>query len=259
MKKPQNKTLEDIKNYWNARSQSYSDLNNKELQGFKFQAWEELIKANVPIKEGMKVLDCGCGPGFFSILLCKLGCKVTSVDYSDDMLQRARVNTEDYLSDNKPEFFKMDAQNLDFKDESFDLVISRNLTWNLPNPPKAYEEWLRVLKKGGTLLVFDGNWYLHLSDEEQKQKYEATKAKLESLGLENHMTKTKDGVDTRIMEDIARGLFFSYYKRPQWDKQFFQDKGLRVMVDEDIARRIYDDLELLTYDFSLPFMIKVTK
>ncbi|PAF44383.1 class I SAM-dependent methyltransferase [Helicobacter sp. 11S02629-2] len=258
-KNQKNNILEDVKNYWDARSQSYSELNNKELQSFKSQAWEELIRANVDIKEGMKVLDCGCGPGFFSVLLCKLLCKVTSIDYSEDMLARAKINANTHLSTNKPEFFKMDAQNLDFKDESFDLVISRNLTWNLPNPPRAYKEWLRVLKKGGTLLIFDGNWYLHLSDSKQKERFDEVRKELAKRGLEDHMSRTKDGVDTKIMEDIAKDLFFSYHKRPEWDKQFFQDMGLRVMIDEDIARRVYDDLELLTYNSNLPFMIKVLK
>ena len=41
----------------------------------------------------------------------------------------------------------MDAQALEFEDESFDVIISRNLTWNLPHPEMAYKEWLRVLKK----------------------------------------------------------------------------------------------------------------
>ena len=41
----------------------------------------------------------------------------------------------------------MDAQNLEFKDASFDIVIARNVTWTLPDVPKAYDEWLRVFKK----------------------------------------------------------------------------------------------------------------
>ena len=39
-----------------------------------------------------------------------------------------------------------------FQDESFDVVISRNLTWTLPEAAQAYKEWSRVLKPGGLLL-----------------------------------------------------------------------------------------------------------
>ena len=47
----------------------------------------------------------------------------------------------------KIQWLQMDAQNLDFPDQTFDAVVSRNLTWNLENPTRAYQEWLRVLKK----------------------------------------------------------------------------------------------------------------
>lgn len=45
-----------------------------------------------------------------------------------------------------------------FADETFDVVISRNLTWTLPNAEHAYGEWMRVLKTGGVLLNFDANY-----------------------------------------------------------------------------------------------------
>lgn len=55
-------------------------------------------------------------------------------------------------------FQVMDAENPMFADETFDVVISRNLTWTLPNAEHAYGEWMRVLKTGGVLLNFDANY-----------------------------------------------------------------------------------------------------
>lgn len=53
-----------------------------------------------------------------------------------------------------------DVQNLEnIQDGSFDVIVTRNLTWNLEEPQKAYQEWCRVLKKGGILLNFDAGWY----------------------------------------------------------------------------------------------------
>lgn len=40
----------------------------------------------------------------------------------------------------------MDAENPEHDDDTFDFVISRNLTWTLPDAQKAYKEWMRVLK-----------------------------------------------------------------------------------------------------------------
>ncbi len=45
---------------------------------------------------------------------------------------------------------------MEFPDETFDLVISRNLIWNLDDPKAAYREWLRVLKPERKLMIFDG-------------------------------------------------------------------------------------------------------
>ena len=56
-----------------------------------------------------------------------------------------------------------DVQNLEnIQDGSFDVIVTRNLTWNLEEPQKAYQEWCRVLKKGGILLNFDAGWYNYL-------------------------------------------------------------------------------------------------
>ena len=49
----------------------------------------------------------------------------------------------------------MDAECPAFPDETFDVVVSRNLTWTLPHPERAYRQWLRILKPGGILLNYD--------------------------------------------------------------------------------------------------------
>ena len=48
---------------------------------------------------------------------------------------------------------------LRFADNTFDMIVSRNVTWNLEHPDRAYYEWMRVLKPGGVLLNFDASWY----------------------------------------------------------------------------------------------------
>ena len=78
---------------------------------------------------------------------------MTAVDYTQEMLDTAKRNAGNLCE--RISFYKMDAQNLEFEDDVFDVVISRNLTWNLKDPKRAYEEWCRVLKPGGKLLNFD--------------------------------------------------------------------------------------------------------
>lgn len=65
----------------------------------------------------------------------------------------------------------MDAHHLDFEDDAFDVIITRNLTWNLERPIDAYTDWHRVLKKV-RMLNFDANWYGYLLDEEKVEHSE---------------------------------------------------------------------------------------
>ena len=77
--------------------------------------------------------------------------KRQGIDYSEQMLMHALENAKDIIPDiaDSITFRKMDAQNLEFEDNSFDVILSRNLTWGLEHPVKAYQEWLRVLCPGG--------------------------------------------------------------------------------------------------------------
>ena len=86
----------------------------------------------------MKILDIGTGPGFFAIILAQAGYQVTAVDYTEEMLKEARHNAGELAE--KIQWLQMDAQNLDFPDQTFDAVVSRNLTWNLENPTRAYQD-----------------------------------------------------------------------------------------------------------------------
>ena len=47
------------------------------------------IIANLPDKEHLKILDVGCGPGFFSVILSSLGHDVIGIDLTESMIQKA--------------------------------------------------------------------------------------------------------------------------------------------------------------------------
>ena len=74
---------------------------------------------------------------FFLLCLQIIGCQVIGIDYSDKMLEEARNNARKFKAN--VEFQKMDVQDLAFQDETFDLVITRNVTWNLEKPVQAYQ------------------------------------------------------------------------------------------------------------------------
>ena len=147
--------LSEIESYWTTRAEGYSEVNHKELNGMQKGAWLEVLKGQFPekAKDEIKILDIGTGPGFFPVILAEAGYKVTAVDYTQEMLDTAKRNAGNLCE--RISFYKMDAQNLEFEDDVFDVVISRNLTWNLKDPKRAYEEWCRVLKPGGHLVILE--------------------------------------------------------------------------------------------------------
>ena len=132
------------------------------------------------------------------------------------------------------EFKRMDAQALEFEDESFDVIISRNLTWNLPHPEMAYKEWLRVLKKGGKLLNFDANWYGYLYDDKKREAYENDRKNVEKGSLDDHYLCT----DIDRMEKIAMQVPLSETKRPGWDVKVLEALGAKkklITTNEDVV------------------------
>lgn len=247
---------DNIKDYWKNRSKGYSKVNQDELLCRQKERWLSAIEKRIhnKKKEEIKILDIGTGPGFFSIILAEAGFNVTAVDFTNAMLDEAKFNAGELAA--KITFKQMDAQSLEFDDEAFDVIVSRNLTWNLENPKKAYEQWLRVLKKDGIILNFDANWYCYLEDEEKRTQYENDRERAAKENVEDFY----EGTDIEEMERIAKKLPLSSVKRPKWDKEVLLELGAsRVNLDLDIWREVWSDEEKINYTTTPMFLIQVIK
>ena len=73
-----------------------------------------------------------------------LGYEVTAVDCSENMLLEAKRNVDN--AGFSVQFIKADVHKLPFSDNTFDLLVCRNLVWTLGEPYNAYKEWYRVIK-----------------------------------------------------------------------------------------------------------------
>lgn len=252
--------LQEIASYWGTRAEGYSEVNEKELAGSQREAWLHVLEEQFPEKkkEEMKILDIGTGPGFFPMILSEAGYTVTAVDYTEEMLEKAKENLGKYTKYGleRVTLQRMDAQNLEFADETFDVVISRNLTWNLEKPEQAYQEWMRVLKPGGVLLNFDANWYGYLYDEEKKEAYEADRKKVEEQQLDDHYLCT----DIDRMENIARQVPLSAMERPAWDTKVLESLGVcSIQTDSGIWKRVWSEEERLNYASTPMFLVRAEK
>ena len=254
------KLVKDNKAYWIQRAKGYSEVNKEELSGIQHSTWKEFLVSEIskcfPEREpgSIKILDVGAGPGFISIILSEAGYQVTAFDFADTMLAEAKANAGE-LS-NQINFVQGDALNLPFEKDSFDVVFSRNLTWNLPDPARAYVQWLSVLKTGGLMLVFDANWYSYLVDEEKMQEYKTDRDNVKNSCLDDYNI----GDNFEQMERIALSLPLTDKIRPKWDYEFLNSiEAGQVSVLEDVGSRLYSEKERINYNSTPLFMVRTVK
>lgn len=109
------------------------------------------------LKDNTQALEVGCGTGVVSRYLSSISqvTSVTGIDPSPVFIDKANA-----LSKGMPglSFSTGDARSLDFDDTSFDLVVFHTTLCHVPSPEDAIKEACRVLRPGGTLAIFDGDY-----------------------------------------------------------------------------------------------------
>ena len=245
--------------YWTRRAPSYSDVNQEELGGSQHSVWSRVIDQRIQSHFGnrsrdqIRLLDVGTGPGFFAIILAELGYQVTAVDYTEAMLNQARKNAGPLAS--IIDFRRMDAEQLTFPDGAFDVIVSRNLTWNLPSPAKAYSQWTRVLKQNGLLLNFDANWYRYLFNAQANALHLEDRKNVR----ENNAAGDTAGTDVDAMEAIARQAPLSARRRPAWDIHVLHGLGMSVFADPEIWKQVWTENERINNASTPMFLVHAVK
>jgi len=103
-----------------------------------------------------RVLDVGSGVGGTSRCLAKaFGCRVTGIDLTDEYCRAAAMLSAKIGLADLVDFRQGDATNLPFDGGSFDVVWTEHVAMNIPDKPRLYREMHRVLKRGGTLAIYD--------------------------------------------------------------------------------------------------------
>ena len=105
------------------------------------------------IKAGDRVLEVGVGTGINTSLYPRT-CHVTGIDLSDSMLEKARERVVKHGLSNI-RLLEMDAANLVFPDDSFDIVYAPYLISVVPDPVAVVREMVRVCRPGGKIIVLN--------------------------------------------------------------------------------------------------------
>ena len=143
-----------ITSYWTERAEDFRKLREKELQSPKLLLWRDELVKHMEGKTNLRILDIGCGAGFFSIILSELGHTVMGIDITPNMIEESKLLAQSVGS--TAQFAVMDAENLDFDDNTFDVTLLFGPMYHLyeeKDRHKALDEAIRVTKPDGVLLV----------------------------------------------------------------------------------------------------------
>ncbi|NOQ32838.1 MAG: methyltransferase domain-containing protein, partial [Methanosarcinales archaeon] len=176
-----------------------------------------------------KVLDVATGNGFLAFEFAKRvsGANVTGCDMTRDMLLIAEGIQREQGIDNL-DFRVMDAESLEFEDESFDIVSCRFAFHHFTNPLKAVSEMARVCKRGGKIVLVDG-----LSSEDAaKSEYHN---RIEQLRDPSHIRLYSEPELAGMLQDAGLKVLHAR----NWDADFYFDEWIKIAdPGEEIAREV---------------------
>lgn len=225
-----------VKTYWTQRSHDFGSVRKNELGNEIGEKWLREINVHLPERKSLTILDVGTGTGFFAVLLAQQGHRVEGIDLTPAMLEEARNLSAQRILDIT--FREMDAQNLSYGDESFDVVISRNLTWTLPDPERAYAEWFRVLKPDGVLLNYDAEYAAHVRSHSTQNRKVSPDSPYGHVGMTDALQQENDEITLSM--DIG-------HSRPEWDRQVLGKIGFcSCQIDREVGQRLLGALDLTT-------------
>ena len=143
--------------FYNVLSLAYDVLNPYLYTSSMRGEVTKMVDRNEPLR----VLDVGCGTGYTTAGILRLGgvCEVVGVDQNHKQLQRAERNLS--MEKTRLSLSQGDVENLPFTDESFDAVVSVGAVEYFPDPEKALKEMARVVKHGARVVVGgpEFNWF----------------------------------------------------------------------------------------------------
>ena len=219
--------FEEIENKWTEASGDYDDIIQRQLSSKRTVSyWTKELK-NLLGPEPLRILEVGCGPGFMSIIAARLGHEVRAVDGSAGMVEKARRNMQHYHQ--AVEICQEDGVTLPLEQEqSYDVILSRDVVWTLYDPEKAFRRWKDVLKPGGKIIYFDGDY--RTTEPTLKNKI---RMKIADFLIYVTERKTYES-DEKESSGIYEKLPFTSQKRPEADFQALKKvRFARIRIREN--------------------------
>lgn len=143
---------ENLNNSWNkVIYKIWSPIYDEIFNSYLFLNARRRIFEEISFNSREKVLFVGVGTGADLELIKHFDLEITAIDLSTDMLKKAMEKYEN----TSITFLEMDAQNMEFNNESFDYIVGSLVLSVVPDANKCFQEMIRVLKQDGKIIIFD--------------------------------------------------------------------------------------------------------
>ncbi len=169
--------------------------------------------------KGATILDAGCGPAAHSIRLAKRGYSVIATDFSDTILKDAEFNIQANGQRDKIKLQRENLLSLSFPNDSIDYVLCWGVLMHIPDVEQAISELSRVLKKGGILIISEGN---------MRSLQSIIFRNLNLLLDNNNMAVKMTPAGLECWKETASGKFLTRQANIKWLKSTFESNGFLI-------------------------------
>jgi len=162
------------------------------------------------LRDGMKVLDVGCGVGGPAREIARFaGVNVTGLNNNDYQIERATKYAETEGLADRLNFVKGDFMQMSFPAESFDAVYAIEATVHAPSLEGVYSQIFRVLKPGGVFGVYE--WLMTDEYDDSNLEHRAIRLGIEQGDGISNMVRVSEGIaaikaagfELELAEDLA--------------------------------------------------------